>query len=224
MVFSDVLMGFVDLIPVVLFLIAAIILQRVLYNKMSKGAFALFSAGTIVVFVAGFLKALYKILLTLRIVNWEVLSKMFFPSQTIGFVLAGAGIAALLFHKQGKGTAYCIALPALFVTLGYVGDYSNMEIWSGTMIFVVLMCLGVIVMDVGLMVFALKIKKPIILVLLIVSIICTLAMGYLSTKEEMNDWVKEIINILGQGSLLASAILFKKSGLEEQDIQLSLVK
>ncbi len=46
-------MALVDYIPVILFLIASIILQRDLYNKMSKGAFALFSAGTINIFSAG---------------------------------------------------------------------------------------------------------------------------------------------------------------------------
>ena len=50
-------MAIVDFIPVGLFLAAAVILQRDLYNKMSKGAFALFSAGTITVFVAGCFKA-----------------------------------------------------------------------------------------------------------------------------------------------------------------------
>ncbi|MBQ3797974.1 MAG: hypothetical protein II842_17140 [Butyrivibrio sp.] len=40
-------MAIVDFIPVLMFTIAAIMLQRDLYNKMSKGAFALFAAGTI---------------------------------------------------------------------------------------------------------------------------------------------------------------------------------
>ena len=40
-------MALVDYIPVGLFIAAAIILQRDLYNKMSKGAFALFAAGTL---------------------------------------------------------------------------------------------------------------------------------------------------------------------------------
>ena len=43
----SVLMALVDFIPVFAFAAAAVILQRALYNKMSKGAFALFAAGTI---------------------------------------------------------------------------------------------------------------------------------------------------------------------------------
>ena len=62
-------MAIVDFIPVGLFLAAAIILQRDLYNKMSKGAFALFSAGTITVFVAGCFKATWKLIYALGIPN-----------------------------------------------------------------------------------------------------------------------------------------------------------
>ena len=40
-------MALVDYIPVIFFGIAAVILMRDLYNKMCKGAFALFSAGMI---------------------------------------------------------------------------------------------------------------------------------------------------------------------------------
>ena len=40
-------MALVDFIPVILFAVAAVMLQRDLYFKMSKGAFALFAAGTI---------------------------------------------------------------------------------------------------------------------------------------------------------------------------------
>ena len=46
-------MALVDYIPVIFFAIASVILMRDLYNKMSKGAFALFAGGTIFVTCAG---------------------------------------------------------------------------------------------------------------------------------------------------------------------------
>ena len=55
-------MALVDYIPVALFAAAAVILLRDLYDKMSKGAFALFSAGVIDVTLAGALKATWKLL------------------------------------------------------------------------------------------------------------------------------------------------------------------
>ena len=54
-------MAIVDYIPVLFFTVAAIMLQRDLYSKMSKGAFALFAAGTIDIMFAGFSKATYKL-------------------------------------------------------------------------------------------------------------------------------------------------------------------
>ena len=50
-------MALVDFIPVFLFGAAAVLLLRDLYSKMVKGAYALFAAGVIDVFMAGFLKA-----------------------------------------------------------------------------------------------------------------------------------------------------------------------
>lgn len=46
-------MALCDFIPVVFFAVAAVLLQRDLYNKMSKGAFALFAGGTIFIIFAG---------------------------------------------------------------------------------------------------------------------------------------------------------------------------
>ena len=84
-------MALVDYIPDILFLIAAITLQRGLYYRMSKGAFAVFSAGTIMIFCAGLFKATWKLLLSLGICDFERLSQCFFPMQSVGFLLAGAG-------------------------------------------------------------------------------------------------------------------------------------
>ena len=104
-------MALVDYIPVVLFAIAAIILQRDMYNKMSKGAFALFAAGTINVTCAGALKATYKLLYAANICDFEALNAMFFPVQSIGFLLAGIGIIATLTHKQ---TTTLAVAPTIF--------------------------------------------------------------------------------------------------------------
>ena len=93
-------MALVDYIPVTLFAAAAVILLRDLYDKMSKGAFALFSAGVIDVTVAGALKATWKLLYATGACNFEALDHMFFPVQSIGFLLAGIGILAMLVHKQ----------------------------------------------------------------------------------------------------------------------------
>ena len=86
-------MALVDYIPVLFFGIAALLLQLDLYDKMRKDAFALFAAGTINIFVAGFLKASWKLLYAAGICDFQALNTLFLPLQSIGFLLAGLGVA-----------------------------------------------------------------------------------------------------------------------------------
>ena len=83
-------MAIVDFVPVVLFLVTTVILQRDLYNKMPKYAFACFAAGTINVFIAGFLKALWKLLYALGICDFHALNTMMLPTQSIGLLLSAS--------------------------------------------------------------------------------------------------------------------------------------
>lgn len=196
----SVLMALVDYLPVIFFAIAAVILLRDLYNKMSKGAFALFSAGVIDVTVAGALKATWKLLYAAGVCNFEALDHMFFPVQSIGFLLAGVGILAMLVHKQGS-SALCSVVPPVF---------------TGTFVFVGLMVAGLGIMDFVLCALAVKLKKPWLIAIFAISFVCSLGMGYLSSKdfaEAAMNWIAEGVNVAGQGSLLIGAALLHKNGL-----------
>jgi len=191
-------MAIVDYIPVILFAAAAVLLMRDLYNKMSKGAFALFAAGVIDIVCAGALKATYKLLYASGVCDFEPLNEMFFPVQSIGFLLAGIGIIAMLCHKQG---AACAVVPPVF---------------TGTFVFVGLMVAGLGLMDVALCILAVRLKKPAFIALFAVSFICSLCMGYLSSQDfaqaSMN-WIAEGVNVVGQGTLFAGVWLMHKKGL-----------
>ncbi len=197
-------MALVDFIPVICFLIAAILLQRDLYHMMSKGAFALFAAGTIDVFCAGALKALYKLLYAAGVCDFEKLNAMFFPVQSIGFLLAGLGIMALLFHKQQEKLLSAAPVPALY---------------TGTFLFVGLMVVGLGMMDAGLIVLAKRKKQLPAIVLLVLSFFCCLCMGYLSSQDfeqaSMN-WIAEGVNVAGQSCFLAAAWLLHRSGIGKE--------
>lgn len=195
-------MAIVDYIPVIFFAIASVVLMRDLYNKMSKGAFALFAAGTINVTAAGALKATYKLLYALGICDFEALNAMFFPVQSLGFLLAGVGILAMICYDQGKHTTFAAAPP----------------LFSGTFIFVSLMVLGLGLMDVVLCILSAKLKKKVLIALFVISLVCSLCMGYLSSKdfaEASMNWIAEGVNVLGQGSLLLGVYLLHKNGLPE---------
>ena len=193
-------MALVDFIPVLLFGTASVILMRDLYNKMSKGAFALFAAGAIDVTCAGALKALYKLLFAAGVCDFTPLSDMFFPVQSIGFLLAGIGMIAMLCHRQKESGALAVA-PVVF---------------KGTPIFVSFMILGIGMINASLCVLAKKIKKPGLIVLFVLAFLCMLGMGYLSTrnfeKASMN-WIAECVNVVGEGLLLLGVLLMHKNGL-----------
>lgn len=196
-------MAIVDFIPVICFAIGAVILLRDLYNKMSKGAFALFAAGVIDVTCAGALKATYKLLYALGICDFQPLNNMFFPVQSIGFLLAGIGILAMLVHRQEEKTTLRSAAPAVF---------------TGTFVFVGLMVAGLGLLDAVLCILSKKLGKPWLIALYAFSFVCCLGMGYLSSKdfaEASMNWIAEGVNVVGQGTFLAGAIILHKNGLEE---------
>ena len=199
-------MALVDYIPVIFFAIASVILLRDLYNKMSKGAFALFSAGLIDVVIAGALKATWKLLYAIGACDFAALDAMFFPVQSIGFLLAGIGILAMLVHKQSKSALMAVAPP----------------VFSGTFVFVGLMVAGLGIMDVVLCILAKKLKKPYLIFIFALSFICSLCMGYLSSQdfaEASMNWIAEGVNVVGQGTLLVGAYLLHKNGLAELKIR-----
>lgn len=137
-------MALIDFIPVLLFGAAAVLLQRDLYSKMVKGAYALFAAGTIDVFMAGFLKALYKLLYALGVCDFQPLTQMFFPVQALGFLMAGCG-ALYIGTRKGKQEKVLAA--------------AALPVYKGTMIFVGLMVAGLGMMYFGLVRVARKLKK-----------------------------------------------------------------
>ena len=197
-------MALVDYIPVILFALAAIILLADLHAKMSKWAFTLFAAGVVNIAVAGALKATYKLLYAAGVCDFAALSNMFFPSQSIGFLLAGIGIILLLSDSRRKLRA--VPPPA----------------FSGTFLFVGLMVAGLGCMDAGLSVLSVKLKKPWLIALFALSFVCSLCMGYLSSKdfaEAAMNWIAEGVNVVGQGALFAGVLILHKSGL--RDLELS---
>ena len=204
-------MALFDYIPVIFFAIGAIILLRDLYNKMSKGAFALFAAGVIDVTMAGALKATWKLLYAGANIDISALNAMFFPVQSIGFLLAGIGIIAMLSHKQSENGiklgSVVPVIPVVSITFPYL---------------VLVMVAGLGLMDVGLCILAKKVKKPAVIVVFVLSFVCCLGMGYLSTKDfekaSMN-WIAEGVNFCGQGLFLLGAWMLHKAGLSEYKLE-----
>ena len=195
-------MALVDYIPVIFFGVSMVLLQRDLYNKMFKGAYALFAAGTIDVFCAGFLKATWKLLYAAGVCDFEILNHMMMPLQSIGFLLIGAGLVGMLCWKR-KDAVMLSAAPAVF---------------SGTFVFIILMVLGLGCLCTILSILAARMKKKGIIVLFVLAFLCYMGMGYMSSQDSTLtwvNWVEQSINCVGQGLMMIGVILLHKAGLAE---------
>ena len=192
-------MALMDFIPVFFFGYAAALLQRDLYDKMRKSHFALFAAGTVNIFAAGFLKALWKLLYALGICDFHALNAMFLPVQSLGFLLAGIGIVMMLLKKPMP----FLAAPPVF---------------SGSVIFIMMMVLGLGSVCTVLSIIAVRMKKKAAALLFIAAFLCSMGMGAMSGQDASLawvNWVEQSINCVGQGLLMWGVILLDKAGLKE---------
>ena len=193
-------MALTDYIPVAIFTVVAVLLQRDLYNKMPKYAFAIFAAGTINAFLAGFLKATWKLLYAAGLCDFQVLNTMFLPTQSLGLLLTGLGILLMLGAKK---KAVLAVVPPLF---------------KGTFVFVGMMVLGLGAMVEGLSVLAVKMKKKGLIAVFLLCFVCYLGMGYLASREGNSaamNWIEQGVNCLGQLLLLWGVLSLHKGGLRE---------
>lgn len=193
-------MALVDYIPVLFFGMAALLLQKDLYPSMRKDAFALFAAGTINIFAAGFLKATWKLLYAAGVCDFQALNSLFLPLQSIGFLLAGLGIVLMLGARKN---ALLAVAPPLF---------------GGKAIFISMMVLGLGSICTCLSILAVKLKKKGAMVLFILAFLCSMGMGAMSGQDSTKaivNWIEQGINCVGQGLLLWGVLLLHKSGLKE---------
>ena len=196
-------MALVDFIPVLLFGISAVLMQRDLYNKMPKYAFACLAAGSIDAFLAGFLKALWKLLYAMGVCDFHVLNTMFLPTQSLGLLLTGLGIILML--TQRRQAALAVAPP----------------LFTGTFVFITMMVLGLGGMCWGLGVIAVKMKKKALIPVFVLCFFCYMAMGYLASRDDSSaavNWAEQGVNCLGQALLLGGVHTLHRAGLREYEL------
>ena len=194
-------MALVDFIPVIFFGVSTVLLQLDLYNKMRKDAFALFAAGTINIFIAGFLKALWKLLYAAGLCDFQALNTAFLPMQSIGFLLAGLGIVLMLCTRRKN--AALLAAPPVF---------------SGSVVFIMMMVLGLGSICTCLSIVSVKMKKKGAVILFVLAFLCSMGMGAMagqdSTKAIVN-WIEQGINCASQFCLMMGVLTLHKAGLKE---------
>ncbi len=199
----SVLMGLVDFVPVALFAVSMVLMQRDLYNKMPKYAFACFAAGTINILIAGFMKAAWKLLYAAGICDFQVLNTMFLPVNSLGFLLAGLGIILMF---TGRKKALAVAAPVVF---------------KGTVVFISMMVLGLGAICACLSILAAKLKKKGLIVVFVLCFFVYMAMGYLGSREDNSaaaNWIEQGVNTLGQVLMLLGVAGLHRAGLREYQL------
>ena len=194
-------MALMDFVPVVFFGITAALLLRDLYNKMFKGAYALLAAGSVNVFMAGFFKALWKLLYAANICDFVALEEMFMPVNSLGLLFVGISIVGMLCRKK-KSVMLSAAPPVI----------------ASSIPFIMMMVLGLGGLCAGLSVLSAKMKKGKVKILFILSFVCAMAMGFMSSQDvtlAWVNWVEQSINIISQGCLLAGVIILHRAGLKD---------
>ena len=187
-------MALADFIPVILFGFSAVLLLRDLKDKMSKGTYACLGVGSCVGFLAGFLKALYKLLIATGIGVFPALNDIFLPLQSSGLLLTGLSIVLMLALR--KKAALMAPL-----TGGFIG----------------MMVLGLGGMCAGLSVVAAKMKRKALIPVFILCFFCYMGMGYLAAKKDGSaamNWSEQGVNTLGQILLLCGVATLHKAGLQ----------
>ena len=196
-------MALADFIPVFLFGAAAVLMQRDLSSKMPKYAFACLAAGSVDAFLAGFLKALWKLLYALGVCDFHVLNTMFLPTQSLGLLLTGLGLVLMLTQRKKAALA---AAPPLF---------------SGTFVFVGMMVLGLGAICASLSVLAVKMKKKGLILVFIICFICYMGMGYLASRDGNSaamNWIEQGVNTLGQLLLFSGVLSLHRAGLRDKQL------
>lgn len=211
------IMGIMDLVPVVLFALAGCILIKELFTELRKPFAVMLCSGVTLSLTAGVFKAIWKILLSLNVCDFYPFDVMFMPTQALGLVLMGVGLLSLMFKKKetGVATTNAIALPLLFIVL----EATPAKLVDGNIAFIAMLVIGELMIATSMSYLAIKNKNWICLVLFIVYAIALIIMGAmkpLSTKLSMSvtvaNWVEESINIVAQGCLLAGVYLLNRKG------------
>ena len=193
-------MALMDFVPVAFFAVTAVLLLGDLYNKMSKGVYALFAAGSVNVFMAGFCKALWKLLYAAGICDFVALEEMFMPVNSLGLLFVGLSLIGMLCFKR-KNVTLSVTPVAL----------------TSSLPFIAMMVVGLGGMCASLSIVSAKMKKGKVMILFILSFVCAMGMGYLSSRDSTLAWVnwaEQSINCVSQGCLMLGTIILHKADLK----------
>ena len=218
-------MAFVDAIPVVIFLFAALKLMKDFSEDIKeKGLwnYALLCSGAFMLFGGAILKVAWKTLYALNICDYYTLSESFFPMQTIGFAMMAMSIIGYLCktEKGAKIGRYVFGIIMLVVCTFFIVMFAKSGAAEATleanqvfpyeshMPFLLGTFIGFMTVQISLMILAFKRSAKAYSIAFLFSMIFMIAeaiVGSMFNGTPEMHWVAQFIHIFAEIGLLIGA-------------------
>ena len=209
----SVVMGIVDVIPVVIFLITNLKLMEALHNKLTYGKYAILASGAYMLFFGGICKILWKFLYAFKVCDYVTLTECFFPMQSIGFILLCVGVGSAVFAKKLPSSE--VALLSAAVAIPVVTTH---------MPFLLITLIAMTCFNIILAIGNIKLKnvKGIIwIVLSYIGMLCNCFIGVMANGSDeavaIYHWIAELSHIFAEVFLLICVIDMIKHGLKDKN-------
>jgi hypothetical protein len=185
-----------DFVPPLAFLVGAICLVRLTALESSRPTSVMMAAGTGLVFLGGTLKAVWKLLYTVGLGDFTLLSEQQFVLLAPGFVLMLLGAIGLARGGNAPREASIAGLAAWKIPLMAVMTLSSIGAYG------ILSLLGF------------RRRQTVAAGLFIATIVLTIGMAGMASGEQSvaRQWIEEGINSAGQVAMaLASYLMYRRS-------------
>jgi hypothetical protein len=181
-------LSFFDFVPNIAFFIGALFLNRWVRIKGTKLTILMMLCGSILVFSGGLLKAIWKLLYTLDLGDYVLMSESQFVLLAPGFILMLNSALGMVEKKQTKALA-------------------SMATWK--IPFLALMTIGSLGLHATLIFIASHKRSWLAVISFLVSILCMLSMAGMASMEQSirQQWIEQGVNSLGQVGFAAGSYL-----------------
>ncbi|MBR0483502.1 MAG: hypothetical protein IJJ69_01845 [Oscillospiraceae bacterium] len=199
-------LALLDIVPVALFFLGCIELMKAFYPRMTQAQYTMFASGGTMIFLAGMLKAVWKLLFVLKICDYSMLSDAFFPIQSTGFVLTALSMAGIVGKKKTASTEKNFSvLPAVPVI-------------ETKLPFIILTFMGSTVFYGTLMILSFRKKTKQTALFFIIAYVFNMMQVFLAIRfdnSSVMNWIAEFVNTMAQAFMLTGAFSLQKNFTKE---------
>ena len=195
-----------DFVPVAFFLIGAIFLARIAARICDLHCGCLAMTGSLLIFLGGFLKAIWKILYTTGVGDFQLLSEAQFPLVAPGFLILL--IAVIVMARRDRDLRTTNAVPVLL-----------MATWK--IPFLIVMTLASMGVQGILTYVSFQRKAKLAAVGFIVAFLGLVGLGSMASGEQTlaRQWIEQSVNTVSQLGFMVGSILLHQNVLSSEKDQ-----